>query len=167
MTELTYFREAIKYKLIGGKMYEMRGAVTLEWTIAADNVGMGLAVPEMLPSAAQRSTRFSFWCWAWYSPALWAFLAARRIERIRQSVLDGFDLVGIGFAAFMARAQTAQRARDGRLWWLLLGLFFAYRGRTLRYPGRLCRWSWDMSPTRLFRHGDGHVVPGYGILNHF
>ncbi|HMP79560.1 MAG TPA: hypothetical protein PKD54_08920, partial [Pirellulaceae bacterium] len=150
MTELTYFREAIKYKLIGGKMYENAAVpLTLEWTIAADNVGMGLGGAEMLPSAAQAFNPIFILVLGLVFSALWAFLAARRIEPntpIKFSM--GLILLGLGFAALWQGAQTANEQGMVGLWWLLLAYFLHTAGELCLSPVGLSMVV-GLSPARL------------------
>ncbi|MBX3416550.1 MAG: oligopeptide:H+ symporter [Pirellulaceae bacterium] len=150
MTELTYLREAIKTKRINRSAYQDSDVpLFVNWTFAADNLGMGIGGAEMLPTAAQAFNPIFILILGLVFSGLWGFLAARDIEPntpVKFSL--GLILLGLGFGALWQGALSANEHGMVGLWWLVLAYFLHTAGELCLSPVGLSMVV-GLSPARL------------------
>ncbi len=123
----------------------------IDWTIADDNVGMGLAgrSHEIPASTFQSVNPIYIMIFGLIFTALWGALARRGLEPstpIKFSL--GLLQLGLGFGAFWYGAQTADARGMVSLTWLLLGYMLHTTGELCLSPVGLSMVT-KLSPARL------------------
>jgi POT family proton-dependent oligopeptide transporter len=123
----------------------------IEWEIAEDNVGMGIAtrVQEMPASIFQSVNPIYILIFGLVFTALWAVLAKYNLEPSTpvKFALGLFQL-GLGFAAFWYGAYTADQRGMVALAWLFVGYLLQTTGELCLSPVGLSMVS-KLSPARL------------------
>jgi POT family proton-dependent oligopeptide transporter len=107
---------------------------TIEWHVAADNVGMGIAErkSELAASTFQAVNPVFILLLGLGFTALWGYLANRGLEPpTPYKFAAGLALLGCGFGAFWLGAANADARGMVALWWLILGYM-------LQTSGELC-----------------------------
>jgi POT family proton-dependent oligopeptide transporter len=109
----------------------------IDWTVAPDNVGMGVAMrqDETPASTYQAVNPVYILVFGLVFTALWGFLAARRIEPSTPNKFAlGLLQLGLGFAALWYGAQNADSRGMVALGWLLLAYLFHTTGELCLSP---------------------------------
>ncbi len=107
---------------------------TMDWKVAEDNVGMGIAQRknELAASTFQAVNPIFILLLGLVFTALWTYLAARNIEPATPyKFAAGLVLLGCGFATFWLGAVNADARGMVAVWWLILGYM-------LQTSGELC-----------------------------
>jgi len=126
-------------------------AFEVDWTVAPDNVGMGLAkrTGEIPASTFQSVNPVYILVFGLAFTALWAFLAARRLEPSTPLKFAlGLLQLGLGFGAFWYGAQSADGRGMVSLQWLFIGYLLHTSGELCLSPVGLAMVT-RLSPTRL------------------
>ena len=107
---------------------------TMDWVVAEDNVGMGIAErkSELAASTFQAVNPIFILLLGLVFTALWTFLATRGIEPATPyKFAAGLVLLGCGFGTFWLGAVNADARGMVAVWWLILGYL-------LQTGGELC-----------------------------
>lgn len=123
----------------------------IDWTVAPDNVGMGVArrVEEMPASIFQSVNAIFIILLGLPFSALWTFLANRRLEPSTPVKFAlGLLQLGLGFGAFWYGAQSADARGMMHLSWLFLGYLLHTTGELCLSPVGLSMIT-KLSPARL------------------
>jgi POT family proton-dependent oligopeptide transporter len=123
----------------------------IDWTVADDNVGMGLAnrVQEIPASTFQSVNPIYIVIFGLVFTALWGMLANRGLEPSTPFKFAlGLLQLGLGFGAFWYGAQVADGRGMVALEWLFLGYLFQTTGELCLSPVGLSMVT-KLSPARL------------------
>ncbi len=123
----------------------------IQWTVAEDNEGMGIAkrTQEMPASTFQSVNPIYILVFGLAFTALWTFLAQRGLEPSTPVKFAlGLMQLGIGFGAFWYGAVTADERGMVALVWLLVGYMFHTTGELCLSPVGLTMIT-KLSPARL------------------
>jgi len=110
---------------------------TIEWKVAPDNVGMGIArrIDEVPASMFQSINPLYILIFGLAFTALWAFLGARGLEPSTPIKFAlGLAQLGLGFGCFWYGAQIADPRGMVSLVWLYLGYLFQTTGELCLSP---------------------------------
>jgi dipeptide/tripeptide permease len=133
------------------KEHEENPDFEIEWKVAKDNVGMGIAdrARETPASTFQSVNSIYILIFGLVFTALWTVLAKLRMEPSTpvKFALGLFQL-GLGFGAFWYGAQTADERGMVALAWLFLGYLFQTTGELCLSPVGLSMVT-KLSPARL------------------
>lgn len=123
----------------------------VDWTVAADNVGMGIGTRnrEIPASTFQSVNPIFIMIFGLVFTALWAILATRGLEPSTPVKFAlGLLQLGMGFAAFWYGAHTADERGMVLLAWLFVGYLFQTTGELCLSPVGLSMVT-KLSPGRL------------------
>ncbi|MCX7045996.1 MAG: oligopeptide:H+ symporter [Candidatus Sumerlaeota bacterium] len=126
-------------------------AFEIAWTVAADNVGMGLAdrAREIPTSTFQAINPMCILIFGLVFTALWGFLGARGVEPgTPVKFAMGLLQLGLGFGALWYGAKTADTRGMVALVWLILGYWLHTTGELCLSPVGLSMIT-KLSPARL------------------
>ena len=122
---------------------------TARWTVASDNVGMGVGGSEIPTSLFQAANPIFILIFGLVFTMLWAFLAARRMEPSTPVKFSlGLLQLGLGFFALWYGAQQADARGVVAVSWLLLGYLLHTTGELCLSPVGLSMVT-KLSPRRL------------------
>ena len=110
---------------------------TIDWVVASDNVGMGIAdrKAELAASAFQAVNPLYILFFGLIFTGLWAALASRGLEPSTPTKFAfGLIQLGLGFGAFWLGAQNADTRGMVAVGWLLLGYMFQTTGELCLSP---------------------------------
>lgn len=110
---------------------------TIDWTVAPDNVGMGIAKRknELATTKFQAVNPIYIMVFGLMFTGLWAFLARREIEPATPYKFSvGLMQLGLGFGAFWMGAVNADARGMVAIYWLLLGYMFQTTGELCISP---------------------------------
>ena len=123
----------------------------IDWTVSADNVGMGIAerTLEIPASTYQALNAIFILIFGLVFTALWAFLGKRGIEPSTPVKFSlGLFQLGLGFACFWYGAEAADARGMSTMAWLALGYVFQTTGELCLSPVGLSMVV-KLSPIRL------------------
>jgi len=138
-------------KLRGKEEHSKKPDFEIDWIVAADNVGMGVAsrVQEIPASTFQSVNAVFILIFGLLFTALWGFLAAHGWEPSTPVKFAlGLLQVGLGFVAFWYGAQTADARGMVHVAWLVLGYLLHTTGELCLSPVGLSMVT-KLSPARL------------------
>ena len=119
------------------------------WTVAADNVGMGVGGAEVPASLFQAANPVFIITLGLVFTALWSFLASRRLEPSTPVKFSlGLLQLGLGFGALWYGAQSADSRGMVAVSWLLLGYLLQTTGELCLSPVGLSMVT-KLSPARI------------------
>lgn len=124
---------------------------TIDWKVAEDNVGMGIAprIAEIPASTFQSVNAIYILIFGLVFTALWGFLANRGLEPSTPVKFAlGLLQVGLGFVAFWYGAQTADARGMVALSWLFLGYLLHTTGELCLSPVGLAMIT-RLSPAKI------------------
>jgi POT family proton-dependent oligopeptide transporter len=133
------------------KEHEKDPCFEIDWTVAPDNVGMGVAarLQEIPASTFQAVNPIFILIFGPVLAALWSFLGARRLEpSTTVKFALGLFQLGLGFAVFWYGARTADQRGVVPLMWLVLGYLPYTTGELCLSPVGLSMVT-RLSPARL------------------
>lgn len=110
---------------------------TMEWTVAADNVGMGVAErnSELAASSFQAVNPIFILVFGLIFTALWSYLGNRGLEPTTPFKFAlGLVQLGLGFGAFWLGSVNADQRGMVAVSWLLLGYMFQTTGELCVSP---------------------------------
>jgi POT family proton-dependent oligopeptide transporter len=119
------------------------------WTVTSDNVGMGVGGAEVPTTLFQATNPIFILLFGLPFTAIWAFLAARRLEPSTPVKFAlGLLQLGLGFVALWYGAQVADSRGMVGLSWLLLGYLLHTTGELCLSPVGLSMVT-KLSPMRI------------------
>lgn len=160
LTGLTALRDAAKLKNSSPQLQ------TLDWKIAADNVGMGVGGDEIPASMFQAANPIYILLFGLLFTMLWAYLDKRGLD---PSIPVKFSLallqLGLGFTVLWYGAQYAANAHGMvAMPWLLLGILLHTTGELCTSPIGLSMVS-TLSPKELVSTAMGAWFVGMALAN--
>lgn len=151
MTGITYLREAVRPKSVDDAA-EIAAAKKFErvaWTVAPENVGMGIAVAEMPASEFQAANPVYILLFGLVFSALWTFLARKGRDPTAPVKFSlGLAQLALGFFIFYYGTQVADGRGMSSMTYLLLGWLFVTTGELCISPVGLSMVT-KLAPKRL------------------